>query len=134
MLLLLLLLIVAGPVSVHHANVISLEWVFASRATHHTHSSSANDGLVHHHAVVWVLEAAQVLQVFHLTLEHGQVVREHLPIEFLSDILLPPVLLILLLSGVVYITVELDELMPLFQILAHVINVLLADLQEVLST
>ena len=69
-----------------------------------------------------------------MTLEHGQVVRQHLPIEFLSDILLPPVLLILLLSGVVDITVELDKLMPLFQILAHVIDVLLADLQEVLST
>lgn len=123
----------ARSVAVDHADVISLEWVLVRLAAHHS-SLETNDGLVHHHAVVGVLETTKVLQVFHLTFEHGQVICKHLPVQFLPNILLPPVLLILLLPGVVDVTVELDELVPLVQVLAHVVHILLADLQEVLPT
>ena len=122
------------PVALHNTDVVRLERVFLLLAAHHSHSAVADDGLVHGDTGVWVVEAADVLQVFHLAFEQGQVVGEHLPVQFFSHVLLTPVLLVLLLSGVVDIAVEGNELMPLLQVLADVVDVLLADLQEVLPT
>ena len=111
----------------HHADVVGLERIFVS-------SWAGHNGLIHQHCVVSVLESAQVLQIFKLALEHRQVICKHLPIKLLADILLSLVLLVLLLPGVVDVAVKENELVPLFQILAHVVDVLLAYLEEVLTT
>lgn len=89
---------------------------------------------IHRNACAMVIEASVLLKEVGLTLKHGQVVGKHLPIELLSNVLLTPVLLILFLSCIVNVTVERNELVPLTQVLAHVIGVLLTDLQEVLAT
>lgn len=115
----------------HYADVVGLERIFVGLADS---SWTCHDRLIHHHAIIVVLESAKVLQIFHLALEHRQVVSQHLPIEFLADILLTLVLLVLLFPGIVDVTVKEDELVPLFQVLAHVIDILLANLQEVLTT
>ena len=126
--------LVLGAVAVDHADVVRFERDLVGLTAHHSHSSLVHcDGLVQD-AHVGVHGAVKVLQILHLTLEHGQVVCEHLPIELLANVLLPPVLLILLLSGVIYVAVKLNELVPLLQVLAHVVHVLLADLKEVFPT
>lgn len=134
-LLLRLLIVRLCSVALHYTDVVGLERILVSSVAHETDSTwASHNGLIHHHAVVGVLESAQVLQILHLTLEHRQVICKHLPIEFLADILLSLVLLILLLPCIVDVTVKENELVPLFQILAHVIDILLTNLEEVLTT
>lgn len=130
-----LLIIRLCSVALHHTDVVGLERIFVSSIAAETDSTWArHDGLVHHHTIVGVLESAQVLQIFHLTLKHRQVISKHLPIKFLADILLSLVLLILLLPCIVDVAVKENELVPLLQVLAHVIDILLTDLEEVLTT
>ena len=134
-LLLRLLIVRLCSVALDDADVVRLERIVVASIAHEAYSTWAgHDGLIHHHTIISVLESTQVLQIFQLTLKHRQVVCEHLPIELLADILLSLVLLILLLPCIVDVAVKENKLVPLFQILAHVIDVLLADLQEVLTT
>ena len=134
-LLLWLLIIRLCSVALHHTDVVGLERIFIISITDETYSTwSSHDGLVHHHTIVGVLESAQVLQIFHLTLKHRQVISKHLPIKFLANILLSLVLLVLLLPCIVDVAVKENKLVPLLQILAHVIDILLTDLQKVLTT
>lgn len=69
-----------------------------------------------------------------MAFKHGQVVGQHFPVELLADVLVSPVLFVLLLPCVVGVAVEQDELVPLLEILAHMIHILLAHLQKVLTT
>jgi hypothetical protein len=134
-LLLRLLIVRLCSVALDHADVVGLERIVVASIASKAYSTWAcHDGLIHHHAIVGILESTQVLQIFHLTLKHRQVVCEHLPIELLADILLSLVLLILLLPCIVDVAVKENKLVPLFQVLADVIHVLLSDLQEVLTT
>ena len=133
---LLRLIVLLRPVPLYNANVVSLERVLHSVVVAHEADAAwaLHDRLVHINAHIWVVETAQILEILNLTLKHGEIVCKHLPVELLSDILLAFVLLVLLLPRIVYVAVEEDELVPLLQVLAHVIDVLLADFEEVLST
>lgn len=130
---LILLVVLLGAVAAsNHTDVVSLERVLARSITHSSRPS--HNRLVHHDAIVWVFESPDVLQILDLTFKHGQVICEHLPVELLADVLVSSVLLVLLFSGIVDVAVEHNELMPLLQVLPHVVHVLLTYLQEVLTT
>ena len=109
----------SGRIILFYDQLISLERVISHR-------------LVHCQTAVRI-EALHLLQVTHLALEERQVVCKHLPVKLLADKLLSVVLIVFCLAGVVNIIVKLNELVPLFDITIEMVDILLADVQEVLS-
>lgn len=80
------------------------------------------------------VKAFNVLLVLLLALEHAQILCQHLPIEFFSNELLSVVLVILGLSVVVDIAVKSIEEVPLLNIRAQMVDILLTNVKEILST
>lgn len=92
-----------------------------------------DDRLVHHHALVHVVvEAAHVLQIVDLGAEKSKVVCQHLPIKLLANVLVTIVLVVLFFSRVVRVSIKVNKLVPIAQVGAHVLAVLLAHFEEVL--
>ena len=102
------LIIRLRSIAVNHADVVGLEWILTwPITTHHADASGTlHNRLVHIDAHIWIIETAEILQIFNLTLKHSQIVCEHLPIKLLSNILLTLVHLVLLLPCVVDVTIE----------------------------
>ena len=69
-----------------------------------------------------------------MTLEEREIISQHFPVQLFTDELLSVVVLVLLFSGIVDVTVEVDEFMPFFDILSHMICILLSDVQEAVFT
>jgi hypothetical protein len=79
------------------------------------------------------VEALHIFQVCCLALEQAKIVCKHFPIELLTNKLLSLVIIVLAAAIVVDVRVEKNELVPFLDVLAEVIDVLLAHIKEGLS-
>ena len=122
----------------NHAYVIGLKWleffIFSSIAL----SSTVwyYNRLIHEHILVFylIIKTFYVLQIINLTSKKSQVICKHFPIQLFTHILFFFIFFIFLLSSIINIAIKKNKLMPVFQILLHMLRILLSNFKKVFST